>query len=81
MAVKLILYGTSACHLCDEALATVQPIATAFEMPLHQVDIAGDESLEARYGVRIPILVFNRQELGWPFDTTMVIAFLRPQKD
>lgn len=40
-----------------------------FGVKVTVVDIASDEALVDRYGIRIPVLV-NRatdQELGWPF--------------
>jgi hypothetical protein len=81
LPAHLILYSTSACHLCEEALQIVQPIAKAVNLDLLQVDIAGDESLETLYGLRIPVLVFDKRELGWPFDTPQLLKFLGVQKN
>ena len=81
MTPELILYGTSACHLCNEALAIVLPIAQASGMTLRQIDIADDDALETRYRLHIPVIVHNSMELDWPFNTTQVIAFLQAHKD
>jgi len=78
---ELILYGTSACHLCDEALAIVLPIARASGITLRQIDIAADDALETRYGLHIPVIAHNSMELNWPFNAAQVIAFLQAYKD
>ncbi len=72
--MKLLLYGTSSCHLCDEAKVLLgAACAVAVE-----VDIAHDERLLERYGMRIPVL--RRQdsgaELDWPFDLAALRRFL-----
>lgn len=81
LSLKLILYGTSACHLCEEALAILLPITNAFCITMLQVDIAGEDDLMARYGLRIPVLAYNGLELDWPFNAEQIVAFLHCQKD
>ena len=43
------------------------------------VDIALDDELVARFGVRIPVLVKDtvNTDLGWPFDAAAVNLFLQ----
>jgi len=74
MMPVLILYGTSNCHLCEQAEATLR----GMELAVDHVDIAEDDSLLLRYGTRIPVLrrADNDLELGWPFDTAAVRRFL-----
>lgn len=64
----LILYGTTGCHLCDEAEALLAQAARARAIEWRYVDIALDEALVEAYGTRIPVLVAgNGEALGWPF--------------
>lgn len=64
----LTLYGTSACHLCDQAEALLVQAASARHLEWCYVDIALDDALVERYGLRIPVLLAeNGHELGWPF--------------
>ena len=72
----LVLYGTSCCHLCEQAEA----ILCEVEVEAEHIDIAGDDDLLEKYGVRIPVLrrADNGAELGWPFDAAMVKRFLAP---
>ena len=81
MPSELILYGTSCCHLCEQALTRILPVSQALNLKLQEVDIADDTVLAEAYGIRIPVLAFNGLELGWPFDREQVAAFLSPQKD
>lgn len=68
------LYGTRSCHLCVAA-AEILRQAGAAAVP---VDIAGDERLLDKYGMRIPVLqrCDNAAELDWPFDVAAVVRFL-----
>ena len=62
----LILYQRDDCHLCDLA---IEVLAQARAPEFDSVFIDGDEGLEARYGVRVPVLRDARgAELDWPFD-------------
>ena len=78
MKESVTLLGTSACHLCEEAeamlLATLNP--EFFE--INKLDIADDDVLVERYGVRIPVLRrdADESELNWPFDVAALIQFL-----
>lgn len=69
-----ILYGTEFCHLCDAAKA----ILCETGIDADYIDIAEDDALLEKYGIRIPVLqrVDTGAELGWPFDATTVSRFL-----
>ncbi|QJD29853.1 glutaredoxin family protein [Methylococcus geothermalis] len=69
----LLLYGTDGCHLCEEAESVLASLGVAAKV----VDIAGDDDLLQRYGVRIPVLRDGAgRELGWPFDAEAARRFL-----
>jgi glutaredoxin-related protein len=69
------LYGTEFCHLCDEAKSILRENGVAADF----VDIADDDKLLERFGVRIPVLqrMDTGAELGWPFDAEGVARFLK----
>ncbi len=71
----LILYQRDDCHLCDLALDV---LARARAPGVELVFIDGQPQLEQRYGERVPVLRDARdgRELGWPFDTATVQAWL-----
>jgi hypothetical protein len=70
-----ILYQRDYCHLCDQALALM---AQARAPDFDSAWVDDDETLEARYGTRVPVLFDRRdgRELDWPFDVERVRAFL-----
>lgn len=74
----LILYTTLGCTLCDKAKILSWPVLQHFGYRFHEIDIADDESLMERYGVRIPVV--RREdtgvELGWPFTQEQLAELL-----
>jgi glutaredoxin len=75
MHAPVKLYGTRFCHLCEAAEAVVRQCQVEAEY----VDIAEDDELLEKYGIRIPVLqrVDTGDELGWPFDAAAVSSFLK----
>ncbi|MFD0739324.1 glutaredoxin family protein [Lysobacter koreensis] len=71
----LTLFQRDDCHLCDLAL---EVLARAPAPEFESVFIDGDDALEVRYGVRVPVLRDEARgiELEWPFDVAMLQAFL-----
>jgi Glutaredoxin-like domain (DUF836) len=65
--IRLNLYSTSHCHLCDLAIALVN--STLPKAKLNIIEIADDDVLLARYGILIPVLqrIDNGAEINWPF--------------
>jgi hypothetical protein len=75
--MRLILYQRDDCRLCDLALGLLAEVrAPEFE----SVFIDGDEALEERYGIRVPVLRDDARglELEWPFDAGKLREFLPP---
>lgn len=70
--MRLLLYGTRCCHLCEQAEALLHETRLQAEY----IDIAEDDALLERYGLRIPVIrrVDNGAELDWPFDGRAIIA-------
>lgn len=71
------LFGTLGCHLCEFAEAEIMPLVE-YGLLVELVDIADSQALFEAYGLSIPVLrrVDTGAELGWPFDTEQVFAFL-----
>ncbi|MGY0560924.1 glutaredoxin family protein [Luteimonas sp. A277] len=71
----LVLYQRDECPLCDEALHV---LAQARAPDFETVWIDDDPALEARYGIRVPVLRSgpDGRELDWPFDADAVSAFI-----
>jgi hypothetical protein len=54
--VRLTLLTRAYCHLCDEMLAAVRPLAEANGATVAVVDVDSDAHLEAAYGDLVPVL-------------------------
>ena len=62
----LTLLVRAYCHLCDQMLAAVQPVAAAYGLTLEVVDIEepGNAALEAAWGDRAPVLFAGPPQSG-----------------
>jgi hypothetical protein len=80
---QLVLFSTSACHLCEQALQLLQPWLQREEWSLEEVDISTSEDLFQRYGLIIPVLrhVASGTELNWPFDGDALNGFLAETRE
>ena len=74
--MKLILYGTDFCQLCDEALEVLEQALEGREYQLDIVDISTSDELMTMYAYTIPVLKFDDRELGWPFSANDVVGFV-----
>ncbi len=72
---RLILFGTSACHLCEQAESIIK---SCIPDGVDYVDIAEQERWQEQYAIRIPVLYDpeTEHELGWPFDLADVESFV-----
>ena len=74
--MSLLLLGTSACHLCDQAQTILAQASAARPLRWQLQDIALDDGLVTRYGERIPVLLRDDgAELNWPFSLLDVLRF------
>jgi glutaredoxin len=52
------MYSRRRCGLCDEARTVLQEAGAAFD----EITIDGDDVLEARYGLRVPVILVDGEE-------------------
>ncbi|MDO8271284.1 MAG: glutaredoxin family protein [Gammaproteobacteria bacterium] len=90
---ELLLYGTSGCHLCEQAEELLEPVLAHINeqlvnagmgeaaVILRALEITDDPELMQRYSLRIPVirLAESEVELGWPFDELQAWEFLLTQ--
>ena len=81
--MKVILYSTVGCHLCEQAKNILWSLVVQYQFRLIEIDIAEDNVLVSRYGVRIPVLgsPASERELNWPFSTSDVDIFFAELAD
>jgi glutaredoxin len=56
---RVTLYHAEGCHLCERALGIVREARAELGFDLAEVDIGGDEELEARYREWLPVVEIN----------------------
>ena len=63
--MKLTLLSRAYCHLCDEMLAAVQPIARAHGATVEVIDVdaPANAALEGLWGDRVPALFAELKKL------------------
>ena len=73
--MALTLYQRDDCHLCDLALGLLAQVRVP---EFASVFIDGDDALEERCGLRVPVLRDEDRgvELEWPFDAERLRGFL-----
>lgn len=83
LIVRVYLYTTAGCHLCDLARAVIWPLLAKHQFRLVEIEIADDDDLIARYGVRIPVLgsPMTECELNWPFTVKEIDLFFTDLAD
>ena len=74
--MTFILFGTSGCHLCEEAEVILANKIQQRE--LEYIDIAEQEKWHDKYAIKIPVLYHkdSGKELFWPFSEAEVDRFL-----
>lgn len=61
---SLAWYTKPDCGLCERAWPHVRRAARLLRLTIHQVDVAGNAELMARYGLRLPVLAAGDEVLA-----------------
>lgn len=69
----ILLYGTSDCHLCDEAMNILQNNHIAFEF----IDITHDNNLVEQLGWFIPVIKYQTLLIKSPIQWSEVLPKLK----
>ena len=59
----ITIYSRADCHLCAEALATLQRLQRELGFSIETRDIDADEALQRAYFERIPVIALDGEEL------------------
>lgn len=75
---RLLLLGTSNCHLCELAEQIINDyLSSNPAWSIDKIDIAEQEQWQAQFALFIPVLYHpeSQKQLGWPFDIEQVTLF------
>lgn len=56
--MRFVLYSRPGCGLCEEMRADLDRLAAARGYPLDVIDVDAEAGTRARYGHKIPVLLF-----------------------
>ncbi|MEX0374227.1 glutaredoxin family protein [Spiribacter pallidus] len=75
---RIRFYTTAGCHLCDEALAMLTPVARRRGLTIETIDVLDDPWAEHRYAESIPVVARDDRDeaLCWPFDRGRLYRYL-----
>ncbi len=82
--MKLILLGTSGCHLCEQAEALINEcLQNGLWCTVELIDIAEQTQWQAGYATMIPVLLHGQtdQFLSWPFTKENILTFIEQNHD
>lgn len=74
MSATVTLYTRVGCHLCEEAERVLRQEQAAGRFRLELVDVDRDPELARRYGVRVPVVALDGEDL---FDYEVPVDLLR----
>jgi glutaredoxin len=57
------LYSARGCHLCENARRVLEQVSSDMPFELHEVDITGDEELEASYRELVPVVLIDGEQV------------------
>ena len=63
MEHRVLLYSRTRCHLCDEAREVLMEVRETVPFAFEEVDIDGSDELVGEYGIRIPVVLVDGEEL------------------
>ena len=57
------MYSRPRCGLCDAAREVIMAERARTPFDYRELDVSGDDALELEYGIRIPVVLVDGQEL------------------
>ena len=61
--LELIIYVREGCHLCEDMIFVLQQYQARQYFSLNVIDVDSDSDLQSRYGVRVPVLATEENEI------------------
>lgn len=76
-APRMVLFGRTGCHLCEEARAVVAAVADRTGAPWSEIDVDDDAELAERYAELVPVVTVDGVQQGyWRIDPDRLVRAL-----
>ncbi|QCJ44055.1 glutaredoxin family protein [Bacillus sp. S3] len=63
----ITLYTRNRCSLCDKAKTALEELQQEWNFSLEEIDIETSDDLTERYGLMIPVVYLDGEEVGFGF--------------
>jgi glutaredoxin len=63
----ITIFTRNHCPLCDKAKATILELQKQWRFQLEEIDIGTSDELTERYGLMIPVIHLDGEEVGFGF--------------
>ncbi|HXF72214.1 MAG TPA: glutaredoxin family protein [Actinomycetota bacterium] len=63
MPPRVTMFSRPRCGLCDEARRVILALRDRLPFDFEEVSVEGDDALELAYGLRIPVVLVDGEEL------------------
>ncbi|MCL6571712.1 MAG: glutaredoxin family protein [Bacillus sp. (in: Bacteria)] len=70
----ITLYTRNRCPLCDKAKITLLELKEEWNFQLEEIDIDENDELTERYGLMIPVLHMDGEEVGFGFVDKLAVS-------
>ena len=81
--MKIRLYTTLGCHLCEEAQSMLYQLRNqSTALFIEEIEIADSDAMIQLYGIRVPVIAReDNKEIDWPFNISELESFVTQQCD
>jgi glutaredoxin len=63
----ITLYTRNSCPLCDKAKAALYELKKEYRFQIEEIDIESSDDLTERYGLMIPVVQIDGEEVGFGY--------------
>lgn len=63
MSSQVVLLSRPGCGLCRKALEILEAERERIPFDLEEIDVSADDALEKEYGIRIPVVLIDGEEV------------------
>lgn len=74
---RVVVLVRDGCHLCDDALRSIETVCREFDVPWRAVDVDADADLRARFTDHVPVTFVDGRQLSlWFVDAAQLRSAL-----
>ncbi len=76
LKTELTVYSRAGCHLCDALIDELTEFCRCHPFSYTTIEISGNDELEQRYGLKVPVVAYQDHVLcEYFFDSQVITAY------